>query len=77
MSTSPLEKAIEIAGSQSALARLIGDGVKQQTVWHWLSTGKVAPEYCRAIERVTDGQVTRYELSPVVFGPAPREEITE
>ena len=68
MDTSPLKKAIEIVGSQSALARACG--VKQAHVWNWLNKGrrKVPAEYAVAIERATNKRVTRYQLRPDVFG---------
>jgi DNA-binding transcriptional regulator YdaS (Cro superfamily) len=48
---------------QAALAARIG--VKQQHIWNWLNRGdKVPPEYCVAIEVVTDGAVTRRHLRP-------------
>ena len=57
MDTTALERAIAIAGGQSALARAISDGtgrVKQGHVWGWLNRDlKVPAEYCYAIERAT------------------------
>lgn len=63
-----LARAVEIAGGQSALARLIGEPVKQGHVWYWLNTanGIVPAEYCIAIENGTG--VSRHELRPDVFG---------
>ncbi|MBK1719194.1 YdaS family helix-turn-helix protein [Thiocystis violacea] len=62
----PLERAIQVAGSQAALGRLIG--VSSQRVWWWLNKcdGRVTPELCQAIERTTG--ITRHELRPDVFG---------
>lgn len=69
----PLERAVEICTSQAELARRIGGNVKQAHVWNWLNSdsGLAPAEHCRAIETATDGEVTRYELRPDVFGPAP------
>jgi DNA-binding transcriptional regulator YdaS (Cro superfamily) len=65
-----LRKAVELAGGLSGLARAIG--AKQQHVWNWLNRdGKPAAEYVLAIESAVEGQVTRYELRPDVFGPPP------
>jgi DNA-binding transcriptional regulator YdaS (Cro superfamily) len=65
-----LQKAIELAGGQSELGRRIS--AKQQTVHYWVSVmGKAPAEYCRPIEAAVDGQVTRYQLRPDVFGEAP------
>ncbi|MDA3922735.1 MAG: YdaS family helix-turn-helix protein [Salinisphaera sp.] len=73
MNTEALKKAVSICGGQSALARAIGRGVKQQNISYWLKHSYVPPEFCRDIEAATDRQVTRYELSPQVFGPAPEK----
>lgn len=59
-----LTKAIELVGSQSILARLCK--VSQQTVYYWL-THKVPPHRVLTIEKVTKGEVTRYELRPDVY----------
>lgn len=58
----PLLRAIETAGSQSALARQIG--TYQVKVWRWLNErdGVVPAEYCAAIEAATG--VARHELRP-------------
>lgn len=75
-----LRKAIELCKGQSALARLITTPerpVCQSHVWNWLNRDKKVPaNQCLAIERATGGQVTRYQLRPDVFGPAPEEETT-
>jgi DNA-binding transcriptional regulator YdaS (Cro superfamily) len=66
MNKTPLHVAVEFAGGQSALARMIG--VRQGYIWKWLQSGRTSPKYCLAIERVTFGKVTRYQLRPDVFG---------
>jgi DNA-binding transcriptional regulator YdaS (Cro superfamily) len=71
MST-PLERAIEIAGGQAALARLVGK--KQGHIWHWLQVDRVPGEHCLAIERETG--VSRYELRPDIYGDAPKRKAT-
>lgn len=64
-----LEKAVQVAGSQSALAHAIG--VKQQHVWHWLNrAGQIPAEYAIPIEQATGGVVTRHDLRPDIY---PRE----
>jgi DNA-binding transcriptional regulator YdaS (Cro superfamily) len=57
-----LIRAIELAGSQSALARQIG--AKQSTVWYWLflSTRGVPPEAAVKIEKAVG--IPRQELRP-------------
>lgn len=65
-----LQKAVELAGGQSSLAKAIG--VKQQHVWNWLNRdGKPAAEHVLGIEKATEGRVTRYDLRPDVFGQPP------
>lgn len=58
-----LLRAIDIAGSQSALARLLGK--KQPHIYKWLmSPNGVSPEHCVDIERRLEGLVTRKDLRP-------------
>ena len=69
MSQTPLEKAVEIAGSQAELARRIGK--KQAHVWNWLNRDKEVPaESVLSIEAATAGKVTRHDLRPDIFGKA-------
>ena len=66
MNHSALERAVEIAGGQSALARKLG--LKQANVWHWLNRAEHVPaEQAIAIEQATGGAVTRAELRPDLF----------
>jgi DNA-binding transcriptional regulator YdaS (Cro superfamily) len=78
MDKSALNRAVEIVGGQTALAKAIATAdrpVKQGHVWSWLRRNrKVPPEFCRPIEEATNGQVTRYDLRPDVFGPAPSKQ---
>ena len=69
MNKTPIEKAISLAGSQSALARSIG--LKQGHVWYWLKIGRIPAERVTAVEKVTG--ISRHELRPDVFGPAPTD----
>lgn len=58
-----VKKAIEIFGTQTALADRIG--VTQGAVSYWLAGGKlVPPKRAVQIEAVTNGAVTRKELRP-------------
>lgn len=74
-----LERAIKIVDGQSALARAIGEPIQQGHIWYWLreKDGQVPAEHCAAIERATDGKVSRHELRPDIFGPAPVRSPTE
>ncbi|WP_322997469.1 helix-turn-helix domain-containing protein [Castellaniella sp.] len=73
MSTQALHRACTIVGSQSALADKIG--VRQSTLWHWLNRAKrgAPAEYVAAIETATDGAISRHELRPDIYGPAPEQ----
>lgn len=76
----PLQKAVTIIGGQPELARLLteyhrknGDekcSIYQSHVWKWMNKTKrgLPAEHCRAIEEITGGAVTRYQLRPDVFG---------
>lgn len=64
-----LRKAIDALGSQAELARKLD--VSDMAVSQWKKRG-VPPERCRDIEAATGGAVTRYELRPDIFGPAPK-----
>lgn len=68
---SPLQRAIDIAGSQVALAKMIG--VTQQTVSLWLrrANGRVPAEHAIAIEHATG--VDRRELNTHVQWDRPNE----
>jgi DNA-binding transcriptional regulator YdaS (Cro superfamily) len=67
----PIGRAVKEVGSQSALARAIG--VSPQAVQQWLEANRVPAERVLAVESATDGKVTRHDLRPDVFGPAPSE----
>lgn len=68
---SPIAIAIDKVGSQSALAKAVG--VQPALVWQWVSGRRpVAAHHCLAIERKTG--VSRHELRPDVFGPAPKKK---
>ncbi|PPU41854.1 YdaS family helix-turn-helix protein [Xanthomonas arboricola] len=73
MDTTPLERAVEAAGGQSALARLLSTdlrAVKQGHVWAWINRGHAVPaEFVMKIEAATG--VSRHDLRPDVFGPHP------
>ena len=69
-----LSRAIEIAGSQAALAVRIGGKVKQQHVSYWVRNGIVPAEHVLAIEAATARAVTRGELRPDLY-PAEDERL--
>lgn len=65
-----IERAVRLAGSQTALAKSLC--VTPQAVQKWVSQGCVPSEHCRTIEGLFPDSVSRYELNPAVFGS--REE---
>ena len=75
MSIKALEKAIDIAGGQSALGRLIDRD--QKAIWAWINTTqKVPAEDVLKIEKAVDKQVTRHELRPDIYPKiAPMEKM--
>lgn len=66
-----IERARTKAGGLTKLATALG--IKPPSVAEWIKRGLAPPERCIAIEEATGGKVTRYELRPDVFGPAPAD----
>ncbi len=61
--TNPLQKAVDITGSQAALARALS--VMPPVVNQWLKGKRPIPvQACVLIERVTSGVVSRRDLRP-------------
>jgi len=61
-----IQKAVEICGSQVALAKAVGK--TQKHVWNWINRDKRVPaEYVLLIEKATQGKVTRHELRPDIY----------
>jgi len=67
MTDSALQKAIDLAGGQTALGRAIGR--RQSTIRTWLTRDgcRVPAEAAVDIEKALEGQVTRAELRPDLF----------
>lgn len=66
-----LEKAVAIAGGQSALARK--SGLSQPRIWYWLRKRRACTaEAAHPIERATGGRVTAGQLRPDLFGRGAR-----
>ncbi len=64
-----LQRAITLAGGQSALARALSNdarAVKQGHVWSWLNRGSVPIEFALPIETATAGSVRCEDLRPDV-----------
>jgi DNA-binding transcriptional regulator YdaS (Cro superfamily) len=66
----PFQRAAEIVGSISQLARVCG--VTPSAAQQWDKNG-VPAKHCVKIEQAAEGQVTRYELRPDVFGERPQK----
>lgn len=66
MPISPLEKAIEIVGSQTALASACG--IKQAYIWNWLNRDKRVPaEYVIPACKATGFQVTPHQMRSDIY----------
>jgi DNA-binding transcriptional regulator YdaS (Cro superfamily) len=61
-----LERAIAIVGSKRQVA--IKLGITAQAVGQW---DRCPVDRCLALERMTKGLVTRYDLRPDIFGRSP------
>jgi DNA-binding transcriptional regulator YdaS (Cro superfamily) len=62
----PIERAVELAGGQSAFARL--HSVTQPTVFNWLKRKTIPAEFVLATEKETG--ISRHDLRPDIY---PRE----
>lgn len=60
----PIQRAIQICGSQSALAEKLG--LVPQVVNNWIRRDSIPAERCIEIERATNGQVRCEDLRPDV-----------
>jgi len=76
----PIDRAAAVLGSQVALAAVLG--VTKAAVGQWKTEGRQVPlEHCLAIEKATDGVVTRAHLRPDDYWtiwpdlPAPSESV--
>lgn len=63
MKNKAVEKAIEIAGSQQALAKRCGKA--QSTICDWLNGKKrISPQHVPALVAAVDGKILSYEFRP-------------
>jgi DNA-binding transcriptional regulator YdaS (Cro superfamily) len=68
-----IKKAVDICGSQVALAKAVGK--TQKHVWNWMNRDKRVPaEYVLDIEKATNGQVSRHELRPDIYPPEDNQD---
>ncbi len=60
------KKAIKLAGSQTALAKVCG--ISAQALGQQIRKGAILPNHCITIEKQYPGEIDRYELNPAHFG---------
>lgn len=63
-----LDRAIELFGSASEMAKQLGYESGSMAIRQWQSRKSVPPRAAKKIEQLLNGQVTRAELCPDVFG---------
>jgi DNA-binding transcriptional regulator YdaS (Cro superfamily) len=70
-----LEKAVQLADGQSALAAKLGK--KQGHVWHWLNkSGQCPAEMAIPISQAVEGKITPGQLRPDIY-PASTPEAAQ
>ncbi len=57
-----IQKAVDITGSQAALARACG--VSSVAVFRWLNGRRVKADYVMSIVKATNGKVKAYQIRP-------------
>ncbi len=65
-----IKKAVDIAGSQAALARACG--VTPAAVFHWLHGRRVKADHVMSIVRAANGAVKPYQIRPDLPDTFPR-----
>lgn len=68
--TPAIEAAIKAAGTQQALADSLG--IRSASISEWKTRGRVPAERVLEVEAITG--VSRHQLRPDVFGPAPGQK---
>lgn len=64
------QRAIELAGGQSELARHFN--ISREAVRQWEEADQVPVRRVLDVEKITGGHVTRYDLRPDIYGDPPR-----
>lgn len=67
-----IQRAIDIVGSQSELARRVGTG--QPNVSKWLNGAEISSRFIPAISTATDGKVSTSELLNSLSRDSKRKE---
>ena len=57
---SAIEKSINIIGSQTKVAHMLG--VKQSSVWNWIHRGRLPAKHIRRVAIATGEQITVNDL---------------
>ncbi|WDS36210.1 YdaS family helix-turn-helix protein [Pseudoxanthomonas sp.] len=65
-----IKRAIESVGNASELARRLG--VVPMTITQWKRRKQIPAERCLEVEAITG--ISRHDLRPDVFGPAPAKK---
>lgn len=74
MSAILIRPLIENEGTQAEFARKIG--ATPALVWQWVEGRRpVSPRFAREIEAIYG--VSRHDLRPDIFGPAPSTEVSD
>lgn len=60
-----IEDAIRIAGTEKKLGELCG--VSQNAIWNAKRAGRISAELAVAIDRATEGRVSKHSLRPDLF----------
>lgn len=66
-------RAVEIVGSQQKLAEA-ADCSQQQISYLLKRAPSISVEMALKLERATSGGISRHDLRPDIFGPAPAQE---
>ena len=66
---SSARKAVSLAGGPSALSRQFG--ITPQAISRWLARDTVPANWVLSIEALLDGEISRHDLRPDVFGYEP------
>ena len=67
MSLKALRKAISLFDNEKHFCEAIN--ISYQQLWNWINReGQVPVYYCKVIERVTHGKVTKEDLRPDIYG---------
>lgn len=68
--TAMITAAVAIIGSEAKLGKAAG--YSQNAIWHAKRTGRCSAEMAAAIDRATDGEVSKHSLRPDIYGAATR-----